>query len=211
MSERTAPAKRLRAGSIPARLLCSASLSALALFAMPSAVHAQERDLYWDANGTATGSGGNGNWNTTGQLWSESNSDVLGPYRTWDNAALDNAIFGITAAGTTTTVGTVTLIEPIRVHNMTFQAVGGWVVSGNTLTLGGTTPTINTAVGTTINSDIAGTNGLTKIGAGQLFLTGANTFSGGITLSGGGNLRVANDAAEWGEPGVGERLLLVGA
>ena len=112
----------------------------LALVTGLAASPARAADLYWDANGTATGSGGNGNWNTTDQVWSESNSDVLGPYRIWDNGALDNAIFGVTAAGTTTTVGTVTLTEPITVHNMTFQKVNNWVISGNTLTLGGAMP-----------------------------------------------------------------------
>ena len=194
MTKRIAPAGRRRAGFGPARLLCGASLSALVVFGLPSIARAQDQDRYWDANGTATGSGGNGDWNTSAPVWSESNSDVLGPYRTWDNNALDNAIFGITAGGTTTTVGTVNLIEPIRVHNMTFQTVNNWVINGNTLTLGGTAPTINTIGNTTINSVIAGTSGLTKIGGAQLFLTGANTFSGGITL-GGGTLRVANDAA----------------
>ncbi|CDX31025.1 Outer membrane autotransporter barrel domain [Mesorhizobium sp. SOD10] len=179
-------------GLFRSRLLCGASLSVLALSGLPSA--AQAADRYWDANGTGTGSGGNGNWNTTDQVWSESNSDVLGPYRIWDNGALDNAIFGITAAGTTTTVGTVTLTEPITVHNMTFQTVNNWVISGNTLTLGGVTPTINTIGNTTINSILAGTSGLTKTGGAQLYLTGANTFSGGIILSG-GTLAAANDAA----------------
>ena len=199
MTKRIAPAGRRRAGFGAARLLCSASLSALVVFGLPSIAHAQDQDRYWDANGTATGSGGNGDWNTSAPVWSESNSDVLGPYRTWDNNALDNAIFGITAGGTTTTVGTVNLIEPIRVHNMTFQTVNNWVINGNTLTLGGTAPTINTIGNTTINSVIAGTSGLTKIGGAQLFLTGANTFSGGITL-GGGTLRVSAAPATTSRP-----------
>ncbi|KRC81475.1 autotransporter-associated beta strand repeat-containing protein [Sphingomonas sp. Root241] len=194
MSDGIGPIGQRRAKCKPARLLCGASLSALALFALPSVAHAQGQDRYWDANGTATGSGGNGDWNTSVPVWSESNSDVLGPYRTWNNAALDNAIFGITAAGTTTTVGTVTLTEPITVHNMTFQSVHNWVLNGNTLTLAGTTPTVNAIGNTTINSIVAGTNGLTKTGSGQLFLTGTNTFSGGITLSA-GQLAADDDAA----------------
>ena len=187
-------AEQGRAGRSVTRLLCGASLSALVALGLPAVAHAQDQDRYWDANGTGTGSGGDGTWNTTDPVWSESNSDVLGPYRIWDNSALDNAIFGVTAGGTTTTVGTVTLTEPITVHNMTFQRVNNWVISGNTLTLGGTNPTINTINNATINSIIAGTSGLTKTGAGQLYLTGANSFSGGVTLSG-GTLRVTNDAA----------------
>ncbi|MCG7508976.1 autotransporter-associated beta strand repeat-containing protein [Mesorhizobium retamae] len=172
----------------------SAGFLPLALMTGLAASPAQAADLYWDANGTATGSGGSGNWNTTDQLWSESNSDVLGPYRVWDNSALNNAVFGLTAAGTTTAVGTINLTEPISVHNMTFQTVNNWVIGGNTLTLGGVTPTINTIGHTTINSILAGTSGLTKTGGAQLYLTGANSFSGGITLSG-GTLRATNSAA----------------
>ncbi|NYF32621.1 autotransporter-associated beta strand repeat-containing protein [Sphingopyxis sp. JAI108] len=185
---------RRRSATLSDHLLCGASLSAIVLLGLPSVAHAQDQDRYWDANSTGTGSGGNGDWNTADPVWSESNSDVLGPYHLWDNSALDNAIFGITAPGTTTTVGTVNLTEPIIVHNMRFQTVNNWVISGNTLTLGGTTPTINTIGHATINSVIAGTSGLTKTGNAQLFLTGANTFSGGITLSG-GTLRAASDAA----------------
>lgn len=150
-------------------------------------------DLYWDQNGPNVGSGGTGDWNTTSKLWSQSNNDVAGPYQAWINNALtpDNAIFGTT---TGTTVGTITLTEGITAHNLTFQSVHNWVVSGNTLTLGGTAPTITTIGNTTINSIIAGTSGLIKSGSGQLSLTGANTFSGGITLSG-GTLAADDDAA----------------
>ncbi|CAN7423228.1 autotransporter-associated beta strand repeat-containing protein [Caulobacter sp. LjRoot300] len=182
---------RSRVGLAPGRLLCGVSLSALVLCGLPFVAHSQSLDRYWDANGTVTGSGGNGNWNTTDQVWSESNSDVLGPYRIWNNAALDNAIFGIPSG---TVVGTVTLAEPITVHNMIFQSVNNWVLSGNTLTLAGATPTVNTIGHTTINSIVAGTAGLNKIGGAQLYLTGTNTFSGGITL-GGGTLRVDDNAA----------------
>ncbi len=157
MSDQIRPIRPTPAKLTATRLLCSASLSALAVLGLPSAALAQDQDRYWDANGTATGSGGNGDWNTSTPAWSESNSDVLGPYRTWSNTALDNAIFGITAGGTTTTVGTVNLTEPITVHNMTFQKVNGWMISGSTLTLGGTTPTINTLSNATISSVIAGT------------------------------------------------------
>jgi fibronectin-binding autotransporter adhesin len=175
-------------------LLCGASLAAVALFVAPSAAVAQS--VYWDANGSSTGSGGTGNWNTTTALWSQSNSDVLGPYQTWVNNAgsPNNAIFGLTAAGTTTTAGTITLTEPIIVHNLTFQTVNNWKLTGSTLTLGGLTPTINTAGLAQIDSIIAGNAGFTKTGAQQLYLTGANTFTGDITLSA-GTLRAATDAS----------------
>jgi fibronectin-binding autotransporter adhesin len=181
---------RIRRGA--RHLLCGVSIGVLALASLPAA--AQDAARYWDANGALAGSGGSGNWNTTSQLWSESNSDVLGPYKAWNNAGLDNAFFGAAAAGTTPTAGMITLTQPITVHNMTFQSLNGWVLNGGTLALGGDTPTINNAGTVTINSIIAGTAGLTKIGGGALTLAGTNTFSGGITLSGGA-LIANSDAA----------------
>ncbi|MDP3592655.1 autotransporter-associated beta strand repeat-containing protein [Phenylobacterium sp.] len=186
-----AAAQNLRARRGHRHLLCGVSVGVLALAGLPAA--AQDAARYWDANGALPASGGNGNWDTTSPLWSTNNSDVLGPYNAWNNAGLDNVFFGSAAAGTTATVGTITLTQPITVHNITFQTLNGWVLNGGTLTLGGTTPTINATSAATINSIIAGTAGLTKIGAGSLTLTGTNTFSGGITLSGGA--LIATDAA----------------
>ncbi len=155
------------------------------LSALGPPAHAADR--HWDANATAVGSGGTGTWDLANLRWSDSTDGVSGPYNLWSNAALDRAIFGATA-------GTVTLGAPITVGGITFNT-NGYVVAGGTLTFGGPTPTIAVNSGTaTIGSVIAGTAGLTAAGPGTLFLQGANTFSGGITL-GGGTLRVADDAA----------------
>jgi len=169
-------------------LLGSSSLTAVALLALPSAAQAQDQDRHWDVNVTNTGSGGTGTWDTSTNVWSPNGDGVSGPYVVpWDNAALDNAIFGGTA-------GTVTLGEPITVHDLTFNSAG-YVLTGNQLTLGGVSPTITTSGGTTrIQSIIAGTAGLTKAGGGLLQLEGANTFSGGISLLG-GTLYAMTDAA----------------
>lgn len=180
-----------RNGSGAGRLLCGTSLSAILLLAVPSAAFAQDANRNWDANSTTPGSGGTGTWNTSGLNWSPNTDGTSGPYSApWDNSLLDNAIFGSTA-------GTVTLGAPITVHDLTFNT-DGYTLTGNTLTLSGVSPTItvNTAATgrATISSVIAGTNGLTKAGAGVLFLDGVNIFSGGITLSG-GRLWVNNDAA----------------
>jgi autotransporter-associated beta strand protein len=71
-----------------------------------------------------------------------------------------------------------------------------WIVSaGNTLTLAGTTPTIQVDNNTTqIDAVVAGTAGLTKTGAGTLNLTGNNTYTGNTTLTG-GTLQFAKTAA----------------
>lgn len=136
-------------------------------------------DRYWDPNGTAVGRGGTGAWNLSGAFWSPSGDGVSGPYSAWNNGALDTATFG------GATAGTVTLGGPITVGGMRFETAG-YVFNGSTLTLGGATPTITTNAGTTtINSILAGTNGLTKAGGGVLSLTGGNSFSGNINVLGG--------------------------
>ncbi|MBE7495144.1 MAG: autotransporter-associated beta strand repeat-containing protein [Verrucomicrobiaceae bacterium] len=71
-----------------------------------------------------------------------------------------------------------------------------WTVNaGNTLTLAGTTPTIDVAQNTaTLNCVVAGTAGLTKTGAGILALGAANTYTGGTILSN-GTLALAHASA----------------
>ncbi|MBM0105007.1 autotransporter-associated beta strand repeat-containing protein [Steroidobacter sp. S1-65] len=151
-------------------------------------------DRYWDVNQTAPGSGGSGLWDLSNLYWSPNASDTLGPYnQAWNNAALDHAIFSGTA-------GEITLGAPITVNALTFDTTGYTIsgTGGNILTLAGTTPTItvngSASTTSTISAVVAGSAGLTKTGAGTLFLNGPNTFSGGITLSG-GTLRASNDAA----------------
>ncbi|MGN7726536.1 autotransporter-associated beta strand repeat-containing protein [Luteimonas sp. 22616] len=176
MTDKTKLTQRNRGSRTLSRsLLCSALATVLAAGA-PSVTHAEDR--YWDANGTAVGSGGSGTWNLSNLNWSPTNDGVSGPFEfPWNNSLLDNAIFG----GVT---GTVNLGDPIAVHNLTFNTAG-YVLNGGTLTLGGASPTISTVGATTINSIIAGTSGLTKAGAGTLQLSGANTYSGGISILGG--------------------------
>ena len=62
-----------------------------------------------------------------------------------------------------------------------------WTVSaGNSITLAGTTPTINVVNGTTtLNNVLTGSSGFTKAGAGTLAFAGINTFSGNVTISAG--------------------------
>ncbi|CDX29442.1 Outer membrane autotransporter barrel domain (modular protein) [Mesorhizobium sp. ORS 3359] len=157
------------------RLMVAAAIAAL------SASSAAAADRYWDVNGTSAGTGGTGAWNTTASnlVWSPNGDGVSGPYTFWNNAGVDNAIFGGTA-------GTVTIGAPITAHTLTFTT-SGYTLNGGTLTLAGSTPGFvnNFGVTTTINSVIAGTAGLDRSGTGgTLILNGANTFSGGITMNG---------------------------
>lgn len=167
------------------QLLKNVSLSVLAILAVPGV--AQADDFYWDANGSDVGSGGDGDWNTSSALWSESSNDVLGPYRVWNNSAFDSAIFQGTA-------GLVTITSPVSVKDLYFT-VGGYSLTGGVLTLAGADPVVSVTSGTaTIDSRLAGSDGLIKAGGGTLWLTGDNTFSGGLDLQSGW-LRVDDDAA----------------
>ncbi|MBZ9873246.1 autotransporter-associated beta strand repeat-containing protein, partial [Mesorhizobium sp. BR1-1-9] len=165
----------------------NAAVAAIALLMGLATGPAGAADLYWDADGSGVQIGGPGTWNTTTPaLWNSSGNPAVGPFSTWNNAAGDNAIFEGSA-------GTVNLAGPITAHNLTFN-VDGYTLTGGTLTLTGTTPTISIGSGSTapftpftatINSAIAGSAGLTKAGTGALTLGGANTFSGGINVSAG--------------------------
>jgi autotransporter-associated beta strand protein len=127
-------------------------------------------DLYWSGAGgwasTPPGDGGSGSWN---------NGDGA-----WNSASVAN--FAGTAGAVT--VDTVTAEAGIK-----FTA-DGYTLSGGTVTLAGGSAAINTVatdgpVSATISSTLAGTAGLTKAGNGTLVLSGANTFSGGVSVDGG--------------------------
>ena len=129
----------------------------------------------WDANGGTAGTGGTGNWDTSSYFW---NNGV----NTWPSSGTDNdAIFGGTA-------GTVTLTTGISVNDLTFNTTG-YTIGGSTLTLNGATSiiTATTGVTATISAIIDGTAGMTFVGAGNLILTGANTYTGDTIVSGQGH------------------------
>ncbi|MBE1526356.1 fibronectin-binding autotransporter adhesin [Sphingopyxis sp. OAS728] len=180
------PAPSIRKGRpLSRRLLCGASLAAV-LACAPLSARAEDR--YWDANGTAVGSGGTGTWNLANLNWSPNGDGVSGPFvEPWNNGDLDNAIFGGTA-------GTVNVGAPVTVGNITFSSAG-YVLSGGTITLGAANSTISTATGiSTIDSVLAGTNGLIKAGNGALVLNGANSFTGNININAGSLYATADSA-----------------
>ncbi|CAN5868604.1 hypothetical protein BH11PSE13_BH11PSE13_30310 [soil metagenome] len=154
-----------------------------------------QQNLTFDANGAGAGTGGSGSWNTVAPTWSAG-----GGFQAWNNAHLDNAVFAGSA-------GTVTLGVPIDAHDLTFN-VGGYLLTGSTLTLGGTAPTLtmNVAV-TTINAALAGSAGLVKNGVGTLVLAGNNTALTGVTTVNAGTLRV-NGANSLGLSTAADNLVL---
>jgi autotransporter-associated beta strand protein len=148
------------------------------------------------ADGTWTGAN-NANWGTPGS-WSGSTiaeNDVGTPTATAYFNNLD-----LTAART------VNLDAPRTIGNIVFEDTApgtlfSYTISGSTLTLDtttGTAPTITANSGTAasphlISSIIAGSDGVTIAGSGVVRFTGANTFSGNITVNSGATLSVQSD------------------
>ena len=132
----------------------------------------------WDASGAAPLDDGGGSWNAAGGTnWFDGTN-----YGAWGNTFSDVATFGIAnwAAGTIS-VGTV------NANGIAFNAPGSgnYVLSGGTITLGGTAPTINASVNASISSVLAGSAGMTKSGAGMLSLTGVSTYTAGTIIDNG--------------------------
>lgn len=142
---------------------------------------------YWDTNGSTAGIGGSGNWNTTDNSWNPQ-SDGTGATTTFVSTNI--AAFGGTS-------GTVT-IDPagVSANNQVEFDASGYVVTGGTLTMGASSPISVTNAGdtATISAPISGTNGLAKVGSGELVLTSTvSDFAGGVSISG-GTLTISNDA-----------------
>lgn len=151
----------------------------------------------WDANGSAAGTGGTGTWDLTNARF---NDGAL----TWSNT-VNGPETPVTFAGT---AGVVSLGTGISANSLTF-AVSGYQIASNTLTLTGATATANVATTghvATISSQLTGSAGLNKTGAGKLVLTSAtNNYTGATTVaagqltvngthSGAGNYTVASGA-----------------
>lgn len=179
-------------------LMCLAAVAASGM--------AQGATLTWDSSGAnpANPVDGAGTWDTATALWSNGLSDLV-----WNNAANDTAVFG-NANGA---AGTITLGTGITVGGLIFNAPGSgnYTLSGTTITLAGSTPTITTNVNATINSGIGGSAGLTKSGTGTLVLGGTNTYSGGTVINAGTLSFSSNSATGAGGLPNGSITLMNGA
>lgn len=138
-------------------------------------------DLLYDADTLTDGAqdGPGLGWNTSNINWwnTTTNSNIA-----WPNTSSSIAVFG---AGTTT-AGTVT-VGTVTTNGITFAApvVGNYTLSGGTITLDGSSPTLRTQVDATIGSVLAGSAGMVKAGSGVLTLNGVNTYSGTTTVTAG--------------------------
>ncbi|WP_341992487.1 autotransporter-associated beta strand repeat-containing protein, partial [Azorhizobium sp. AG788] len=149
--------------------------------------------LFWNGTTitpTGTVEGGSGTWTAATQTnWT--NSAGLVP-QAWNSGF---AVF----QGTAGTVTVDTSAGAVATTGMQF-VTSGYVVTGDALTLAGTAQaTIRVGDGTsagsstvaTISSALTGTGGINKTDLGTLVLAGANTYSGGTTVSA-GTLQIGN-------------------
>lgn len=146
--------------------------------------------IHWDANGSTANNGGSGTWDTTtNDRFKDSASGTT--YLRWVNSSAGNshtAVFGGTAGTVSVASGGVTA------SGLQFDTTG-YTIQNNTVTLLGTTPTINVTTGTsTISSALAGSSGVTKSGNGTLVLTGSNSFTGGLNVTSGSVALGSNNA-----------------
>ncbi|MHA3771381.1 beta strand repeat-containing protein [Verrucomicrobiota bacterium sgz303538] len=157
--------------------------------------------LYWDTNGSITGSGtpGIANWDS-GTNWT-TDSTGAGTSTSWVNGSQVFFSAGSEAAGT----WDITLTGPIQTSAITFLGTANTIhnISGGSIDMGTAGLLINaTAQGTvggrskTIFSDIVGSGGITIAANGDtsatggssntiFALTGANTFLGNVVVTSG--------------------------
>ena len=171
-------------GGAAARFL--AGVAAIALCAAPASA-----GTYTFDSTVSTG------WNTTNLNWNNGSTDVA-----WPNLITDTAIFGNGGAGST-----VTVIYPggstpvINVGTIQFNtSTSAYTIQSGPITLGTGIVNNDAAIGATISSVIAGTNGLaySGTGTGTVTLGGANTYTGITTLSTSGTTLAMGNATGFG-------------
>ncbi|ALM85474.1 hypothetical protein ASB57_23125 [Bordetella sp. N] len=143
--------------------------------------------LFWNGSTTApngTVAGGAGTWQAGTGNWTNAQAQAAFP---WDNNTPRFAVFSGTG-------GAVTVAGAQNITGLQIAA-NGYTIGGDALNLAAGTDVIrvDTGVTGTINSVLAGNAALQKRDFGTLVLGGANTYTGGTTVSE-GVLQVSSDA-----------------
>ena len=183
--------------SLFTRFSSRVSATALTLLLLGDLAQAQTT-YYWDSNGATSGFGNStGTWGTDA-FWS---TDAAGTSATSNPSITtsDTVNFGTAALN----YANATVTGPSAAQgflNMNFGAgqTTALAISGGTLNLAAnsTITQSSTSANMTIGSVLQGSgSALTKTGPGALTLSGNNTFTGGVTLTGNGALNLAHSSA----------------
>jgi len=143
--------------------------------------------LYWDINAKTAGAGGtspSGTWNTSNsnKVWSSSSGGTVNP-EAWTDGR--DAVF---SAGTDATGSFTITVSGTRNVSSILIEEGTPTFSGGTINFNDASPdfTVGSGLTATVDSDISGTSGLTKLGAGTLVLgTSDKSYTGTTTISAG--------------------------
>lgn len=163
-----------------------AALAAASALAAQGAAGAYGGTLYWDGGtttitGTSDGAsqGGAGTWGPSVANWDPGYGVA---HVGWPGAG-NAAAFGGTAGAVTVDVGGVSA-DVLQYVTTGYSFNGGAV----TLSAGGTNVSANSGTTTTVNSVVAGSNGLGLTGGGTLVLRAADTYTGDTSISLGSTL-----------------------
>jgi len=150
--------------------------------------------LYWDTDGSTVGNnastganlGGSGIWSIANANWWDT---TLGTLQVWADGS--DAVFWGTAGGVTAST--------ISANSVAFKTTGYSLNSGTLTMTGAASFNVETGVTATVNSTLAGTNTIWKLGTGTLVLANTNNLNtatnsaGGWRIEGGGTLRIMAD------------------
>src|SRR5215212_2737899 len=147
----------------------------------------------WDPNGATLGSGVSGNWDITTPNWTATADS--GVNTTWTQGG--QADFLVYSNYTVTLTAPITLATMVTTGTNATLTVSGSALNNLTLSSSGL---FNIAPGTVnISAPLAGAFDISKIGAGSLIFSGANTYSGGTFIgSGSGSIGIGVDTVSSG-------------
>ncbi|MDY0166930.1 MAG: autotransporter-associated beta strand repeat-containing protein [Thermoguttaceae bacterium] len=141
--------------------------AAIAVAVLSVLAISQAATLTWDADpGPGGAQDGSGVWNTTNNNWWDGSTNV-----SWNNAALDSAVFGSGGAAEYT----VTLGEGVVTDHVVFSSGPHYTLAGDTLTLQGTARRLTVHGQTTFHCPMTVVGASwNKYGAGTLILNAAS-------------------------------------
>jgi autotransporter-associated beta strand protein len=163
-----------------------ATLTVLSLALLSPAVHAANTVLVWDANGSASGTGGSGTWDTSSSQWRLATTS--GALQSYTNTSPSTITAEFPTATGTVTLATSTTFNANELLFDTGYTLNG--ASGSKIVLSAgtgasnSTPEISATGTVTVNAVLDGNSGLVKAGGGTLILGGANTYTGNTTING---------------------------